>query len=978
MPESGDERIVEELVDQVLAATIPGTGGDLPDAAREEMQILGQVIRKLPAPKQDQLFLLLKGHSDSLVRTDLHQCQALCAAMELLAAVVAEIRHQALVQRAVGNAYAIGQSDFERGLEAYDQAGKLYAGLGMELEQAVTVTGKLYALMNLGRYNQAFQEGTWAIEVLRDHQAWFDLARLTANLALLSGRLGRDLEALDLLDQAMDAYRQMGMQENEDWPYLEVNRSVVLRNLGRFDEAIAACQDAINLDEMRGEVIAAARARQNLASTYFVMGRYNEALALLDEVRRVFLDDNRIRHAMLVELFISDCLLQLRRFPEVIEKCVQARRFMDQIGSRYEVGQALLNEARANHGLQRMPQAMSSLTEARTLFAAEGNPVALAETDLLAAKLMLEQGQPEQALPLAQACALVYQQHGLPVWEASARQVACRAALARGDRELAEELIGELRRLVAEQNLPNLAYPEYQLEAELALGRGDLTAALAAYEQAMSTLERLVGAMMIEYRAGFVEDKTDLYESAVDVCLKLDQPERGLQIAERAKSRSLLDMLAHRLDLGILARSPQDQPLVDELAALHSRRNQLMRRWQAGEGFGQRGSASLPLEGDLDARQALFATEKTITELWHQLLVRNADYAREASLWQVRAEPIQPYLDPETVLVEYFSVQEKLVVFLASREEVHAVRLPGDFSQACRLVQLMWLNLHSVAATPAENIPGLTRNLNGILQRLYAQLVKPLEGYLEGVRNLLVVPHAALHYLPFHALHDGQRHLLERFDFSYLPGSSLLRYCLETRPDGGSPLVFGHSYHGRLPFTLEEARLVADIYNQTAFLEAAATLDSFRQKAANASLLHLAAHGDFRPDNPLFSGLALQDGWLTTLDIFNLHLSADLVTLSACQTGRSVVGGGDELLGLMRAFLAAGAASLVASLWAVDDLSTAQLMEVFYHELVAGGSRRSALGTAQRQLLQDTALPDRYRHPYYWAPFFLVGNPDPL
>ena len=99
---------------------------------------------------------------------------------------------------------------------------------------------------------------------------------------------------------------------------------------------------------------------------------------------------------------------------------------------------------------------------------------------------------------------------------------------------------------------------------------------------------------------------------------------------------------------------------------------------------------------------------------------------------------------------------------------------------------------------------------------------------------------------------------------------------------------------------------------------------------------------------------------------------------SACQTGRSVVGGGDELLGLMRAFLAAGAASLVASLWAVDDLSTAQLMEVFYHELAAGGSRRSALGTAHRQLLQDTDLPDRYRHPYFWAPFFLVGNPDPL
>jgi CHAT domain-containing protein len=144
--------------------------------------------------------------------------------------------------------------------------------------------------------------------------------------------------------------------------------------------------------------------------------------------------------------------------------------------------------------------------------------------------------------------------------------------------------------------------------------------------------------------------------------------------------------------------------------------------------------------------------------------------------------------------------------------------------------------------------------------------------------------------------------------------------------------------------------------------------------------VHLATHGDFRADNPLFSGLVLADGWLTTLDVFNLRLKASLVTLSACQTGRTVVGGGDELLGLMRAFLSAGASALVLSQWAVEDRCTAQLMQAFYHKLESGWTKGAALRYAQLQFIRpgETSDGDVYRHPYFWAPFFLVGNPGPL
>jgi CHAT domain-containing protein len=266
-------------------------------------------------------------------------------------------------------------------------------------------------------------------------------------------------------------------------------------------------------------------------------------------------------------------------------------------------------------------------------------------------------------------------------------------------------------------------------------------------------------------------------------------------------------------------------------------------------------------------------------------------------------------------------------------------------------------------------------NIISVLQRLYAQLIAPLEGLLAGVQRLIIVPHGPLHYLPFHALFDGQYHLLERFEVSYLPGSSLLRYARGMRSPGSETrvLALGNSFHGRLPYAVEEARTVAELWGCTALVEEEASLDSLHKRASECHVLHLATHGEFRGDNALFSGLALSDGWLTTLDIFNLRLNAELVTLSACQTGRSVVGGGDELFGLMRAFLSAGAASLVATLWTVEDRSTALLMQRFYQRLVKGESRGGALREAQLQFLREDEN-KMYNHPYFWASFFLVGD----
>jgi CHAT domain-containing protein len=149
-----------------------------------------------------------------------------------------------------------------------------------------------------------------------------------------------------------------------------------------------------------------------------------------------------------------------------------------------------------------------------------------------------------------------------------------------------------------------------------------------------------------------------------------------------------------------------------------------------------------------------------------------------------------------------------------------------------------------------------------------------------------------------------------------------------------------------------------------------ATRENLLKFAPRASFLHLASHGYFRRDNPMFSFLKLADSNLHFYSLLDLKLGAELVTLSACHTGVNKVFPGDELHGLVRGILYAGAPSVVASLWAVSDLSTADLMREMYSQLRGGASKREALRRAQ------LTINDAYGHPYYWAPFALMGNPE--
>jgi tetratricopeptide (TPR) repeat protein len=948
------------LIDSLLAAT---------DAAAQR-----RLLERHTTDVDDTFAGALKLRADQMLRSDIQQSLQAARLLQLAATISDNPAHHAVGLLAEANVHALGLRDFQRGLACYDEAIAIYQACGDLVEQAKAQVGRLWALACLGRYDEALEAGAWASAVLETHTQWRPLTNLTSNLAIIHGRMGADAQALELFDRSRAACLRLGAEGEPTLARIDQNRAIVLRNLGRFAESIATSQAAWAMLERLGQIVETARARQNLALTYMLLGRTNEALALLDQARDIFLADGRRSDALLVDLSISDGLLLLRRFDDVLDTCFQVRELFDARGARFEVGQALLNEASAYAGLRQYDRAQAALAEAHQIFTIEENAAWAAAADLERSAVLLHQGQGAASLALATACATHFQQLGLPVREALADLVAARAAMAQGMVDRARALADTALALGQSASTPAIVYQARQILAELKRAMGDRQAALDEYGQAIQELEQLRGQLMIEFRSAFLEDKQAIYEDTVALYLELNQPRAGLEYAERAKSRALLELLAQRLDLSIHAHSRDDLPLVAELNQLRAERDRIARRWESREIAREEGPP--PEEERRQARQQLLDLERRITAAWHRLLVRNAAYARDAALWQVRSEPAQPHLDEHTVLLEYFSVHGQLVAFLVTRADVQVARLPATIADIQRLVRLLRLNMTTVPASPAGRIAALAGNARTLLRDLFERLVAPLAATLAGFPDLIVVPHGPLHYLPFQALHDGRAFLLERHAISYLPGASLLRYIAPTRSTEHVRLALGYSSGGQLPHAAAEARAVAAILGGQAYVEEQATLERLRATIGACDVVHLATHGDFRPDNPLFSGLALADGWLTALEMFDLRLNASLVTLSACQTGRSLVGGGDELLGLMRALLYAGAASLLLSLWTVEDRSTAELMGHVYRRLASGRSKRAALREAQLCLLNETSAP--YAHPYYWAPFFLVGDAGPL
>ena len=873
----------------------------------------------------------------------------------------------------------LSQREFETALDLFAESEAIYQAYNEELQIAFGQVTRIWALACLQRFDTAFAASAWTAEILTRYEAYGSLAALSNNLAAIYGRRGQDKEALERFREAEAAYLRLGEEGRQRQPLALINQAIVLRNLGRFGESIEANETAYRLASELELTAIVARAEQNLGITYFLVGHINKAQELLQKARDTFLSDQRYRDAIMAELFVSDGLLHLRRFEDVLAICQRVKETFQEAGTQFEVAQALLNEAIALIGINVDDGALQALGDARRIFSHEKNEAWQVYTDMEEAAILYRLKKYPDSERLAAGSVIKLQELDLPLKEAQALIIGARAELAQGHLNESDALIEQALHIARSLDAPVLTYKGRYLQGQLARAQSDSDMALKAYDAAIRELERLQGRIMVEFRADFLADKDDVYGHAVDLCLEAD-PQLALSYAERAKSRALLSMLSHHIDLRIEAKSPADQELVDQILGLRDLRDRLYRRWETGETPGSTATREEDQEGEdvarLQARQIILQTEDEIRSLWHKLLVRNASYTHDASLWQVQSQFELGDLDEDTLLAEVYRLPEGWAVFLISKSGVRTIRLRVSHKIIGDLQFKLRHNFNTVGQAAVLAVK-YTSKAQGILGELYNALVAPWIGHAEKFERLLIVPHGSLHYLPFHALYDGETYLLQRFQMSYLPGSSFLNKARSVPVEVTDTLVMGHTQQGRLANVPAEVETIASALHSRPYINEESTRLRFQDEAPNCQLIHVAAHGDYKADSPLFSGLYLEDGLLTTLDIFNMRLSASLVTLSACQTGRNVVSGGDELFGLSRAFLSAGTESLILSLWAVEDQSTTTLMQMLYNNLLSGQDKAAALQNAQLSLMSgNDGL--AAMHPYYWAPFFLIGDSGPI
>lgn len=331
---------------------------------------------------------------------------------------------------------------------------------------------------------------------------------------------------------------------------------------------------------------------------------------------------------------------------------------------------------------------------------------------------------------------------------------------------------------------------------------------------------------------------------------------------------------------------------------------------------------------------------------------------------------VQGLLEAQTTLLEYFVTPREILVWLVERDRLQLVRIASRRSElVAQVTQLR-------EAIAEVNNPA---RVKAAAQELFKLLLQPLLAQVRG-NELLIVPHDALHYLPFQALISPTgKYLIEDYSISYLSSASLMQFTKDKARRGRTQaLVLGNPSLGDpaydLRFAEREAREIFQLFPKSAvYVKDQATKQRAVAESGNYDILHFATHADLNQDEPLESALRLaragdSDGRLTAREIFALNLKTDMVVLSACETGLGKITNGDEIIGLTRAFIYAGTPSIVPTLWKVNDRSSYEVIRSYYAHLKTM-KKSDALRHAQLQTMKE------FSHPFFWAAYTLTGEP---
>lgn len=866
------------------------------------------------------------------------------------------------------------QGRFLEALPHFQEARQLYEALGRPVDGVRAVMRQVQALAMTGNSAGALELAVEIRDTFKAAKLVREAAQIEISIGGIYTRLGRPAEAEAALMRALTGLSTVG--DRQGVAQTHINLGNTYRQQDRFEEAREQLELALGLFEGLELTEAVAGTTVDLAQLYRHEGRLGEALRLISRARVLYEQLGHSADAVLAQLEEARVHLDLNLLGEAETLAAELVEAFTERDMRFERAEALvvLGLARSRAG---NPEALADLQEARQSWRDLSNPAQAALSQLYLASLYLHTAEahattavggelPEETLSALNRARQLAESAVAELRSAGARSdlalglvTLVQAQLGSGDLAAARPNLLEAEQLATGLELPPLVIECKRLLGRLALEQGDLQSAETYFADAAARLEDVRASLQIdEFKSAYVDDKLAVYGELVTLLLAQNRAAEAFAYAERAKARTLLDLLAKSTVAAPTALDPAATRLAQ---ALQRARDALDRLYLAAE------------QSEGQSWHDVLGAERRVTELTRELERLTSTAETLAPVTIPSAAAVCAGLTDETVLLEYFSSGETLTAFVLTRGGVRAHTLGALSEVRAELGRLSFFMNRAAQGAAYLNVygdSGLQTRIDKALGVLYDLLIRPLN--LErAARDLVIVPHGPLHTVPFAALCGGEHYLIDDYALSFAPSAAVYTHCVGVAQQPEGTLLAMGVPTDAIPAVREEVATIAALAGraETAVGDAA-TLEAFFTHAPAANVVHLATHGVYRPDNPAFSGLRLHDGWLTARDLYTVKLRASLVVLSACESALSSQGSSDEQFGLARGFLHAGAPTLVASLWPVKDEQTYQLIRAFYARLYSGESVRAALRSAQLEV--RAAHPN----PYYWAAFSVIGDPN--
>lgn len=849
----------------------------------------------------------------------------------------------------------------DEAIEAYEKALALRRAIGDKTAQRATLHDLGEARATAKDWDRAAADLRQAIALAEELG---DEKRRTAaalDLGAVLLQQGRSREAARLLESTATAYRKLGDRGGEARALEKLGYAHLA--LAEFSRAREVLETSLALARDAGDEQIMADVLSDLASVHISTGGLSQALLHQEQARELYrragkksaelgaLNNLAAMYARLGNLEIAE-----RELREVVQ-------LAGQLNDR-----SVTARARGNLGvvLTQMndPHALEELLASMELWESLGNRREVAYGQLNTAERLWEVDRREEASRLLDRALTTFAERMDHEGEAAALNLAARFKHEAGRRELALQSFADALALSRRYGIRRQEWIALAGGANVLEDAGRLGQALEQYRRALDVIEASRARLETgELKMVFQASQAELYERAVRLQFRLEPPPapQAFDLVERAKARSLLDLYAESragLRRGLAPEwTARERSLLDELSSAASRLNHA------------------PDDASRSrARHELDSAERRLQRL--QVEIHRAapglarlTYPRPASLKEIQTH----VLAYDELLLSYFVGDERSVLWLVGRNEATVHALPDR--EALLALVTRFLDRAGRAGVSLSEQAGDSE------AESLVEAILPVD--LPAGRRLLVAADGPLHHVPFEALRKNGRYLIEDHEIVATSSATFLNLMREL-PRGKTARDFLGLAPGDAPTDSCDSLLqIASLFPEDAQVvltgEACSKENLRRQQLERFRYLHFATHGWLDQDNPRYYGLRLspsgngKDEFLYVHEVYSMNLAADLVVLSACQSGLGELVAGEGLIGMTRAFLCAGSRAVLVSLWNVSDRSTAEFMRAFYEELHSG---RTVAGALRRTKLAFIASErPTQRQLYRWAPFVLVGDP---